>query len=199
MHKKYTILLVTLLLSIVMLLPGSALAQSGDGYDLWWHVFGNGGAEFVSGGNYQLGFTIGHGTPSGVSSGGNYQLVQGYWAGATDPALARPAAITDLAATQSGVNCQLNWTAITQDMAGHSISGVTYDVYRVLNAPYFTPDSGNRIATGLTSTTFTDPDTTVFGDPDRNAFYVVRAVNTYGQSDDSNRVGTFNFALVPGS
>jgi hypothetical protein len=201
MKAKLILLLVLtlLLLSIptIFLAPGSVLAQSGGGYDLEWQTLSNGGDQFASGGDYQLGFTAGQDTPPLVSAGGSYQLVQGFWAGATGLAPAKPKAITDLTASQVSGKCQLDWSAVTEDVNGNPISGVTYNVYRAIGDPYFTP--GVTYATGLTAPTYTDPDATVFGDANKNAFYLVTAVSSGGESDISNRVGTFNFSLVPGS
>jgi len=181
----------------LFLAPNSALAQSGGGYDIEWQALDNGGEQFAAGGSYQLGFTLGQDAPPSISSGGDYQILQGYWAGATEPAAAQPKAITDLAASISGANCLLNWTAVTQDINDQSINGVTYNVYRSINETYFTP--GSAYASSLISPTYPDPDTTVFGDPNINAFYLVTANSAGGESDISNRVGVFNFAIVPGS
>jgi hypothetical protein len=68
------------LLNIALLLVTSGvLAQSGTNYDVHWSVMGNAGEQFVSGGSYQLGFTLAQDTPPLVSAGGSYQIVQGYW------------------------------------------------------------------------------------------------------------------------
>ncbi len=198
MNAKYLPLLILLLtLSAILLLPGPVRAQSGGGYDLWWHVFGNGGVTFASGGGYQLGYTVGQSAPPGVSSGGGYQLAQGFWAGVSGPVPATPRAITDLAISKASGKAKLDWSAITTDVNGNALGSVTYNVYRAMNTPYFTP--GAPYASGVTSATYTDPDATVLGDASKNAYYIVRAVSAGLEADDSNRVGTFNFTLVPGT
>ncbi len=198
MNAKYLPLLILLLtLSVILLLPGPVRAQSGGGYDLWWQVFGNGGVTFASGGGYQLGYTVGQCTPPGVSSGGGYQLAQGFWAGVSGPVPAKPRAITDLSISKASGKAKLDWSAISEDVNGHLLSGVTYNVYRAINTPWFTP--GTPYASGVTGTTYTDPDATVLSDASKNAYYLVRAVSAGLEADDSNRVGTFNFTLVPGS
>ena len=57
----------------------SALAQSGEGYDLaWWTVDGGGGA-LGSGGSYQLVGAIGQPDAGPVLSSGDYALAGGFW------------------------------------------------------------------------------------------------------------------------
>jgi hypothetical protein len=57
---------------------GTALAQSGDGYDLsWWTVDGGGES---SGGSYTLGGTAGQ-PDAGELAGGSYILGGGIWGG----------------------------------------------------------------------------------------------------------------------
>ena len=43
------------------------------------------GDEFVTGGAYQLGFTVGLDQEPLISTGGSYQIVQGYWSGGSAP------------------------------------------------------------------------------------------------------------------
>jgi len=50
--------LVVLLPILLLPLAGGVLAQSGGDYDVEWNVIGSAGDQFVSGGDYQLGFTI---------------------------------------------------------------------------------------------------------------------------------------------
>jgi len=71
-----------LLLAALFLAGGAVLAQSGGGYDVEWQVLGSAGEQFLTGGGYQLGFTLAQDTPPLVSQGGSYQVVQGYWSGA---------------------------------------------------------------------------------------------------------------------
>ncbi len=55
-----------------------ALAQS---FDLTWHSIDGGGAMFSTGGNFELGGTIGQ-PDAGFMTGGNFELSGGFWAGA---------------------------------------------------------------------------------------------------------------------
>ena len=74
---------IALLLATLFVAVGAVLAQSGGNYDLEWHALGSAGEQFVSGGSYQVGFTLAQDTPPLISAGGSYQVVQGYWSGAT--------------------------------------------------------------------------------------------------------------------
>jgi hypothetical protein len=74
---------VVFLLATLFLVGAVVLAQSGGNYDLEWHTLGSAGEQFVSGGSYQIGFTLAQDTPPLISAGGGYQVVQGYWSGAT--------------------------------------------------------------------------------------------------------------------
>ena len=69
-----------LLLLPLLLLASVALAQSSDGYSLFWWTVDNGGATFANGGNYSLGGTTGQ-PDAGVLSGGTYTLGGGFWVG----------------------------------------------------------------------------------------------------------------------
>lgn len=89
---------------------------------------------------------------------------------------------------QSGNDAVLSWNSV-EDAA-------SYRVYRS-TTPYFTPTLATRIATDVTTTTYTD--TGAIGDPANNTFYVVTAVDVEGrESAPSTRVGEFDFALVTG-
>lgn len=63
---------------IVTLGTGWAAAQE---YDLSWYTFDGGGATFSTGGDFELGGTIGQ-PDAGVLSGGGFELVGGFWGGA---------------------------------------------------------------------------------------------------------------------
>ncbi len=71
---------VLLALAALLLLASVALAQSSDGYSLFWWTVDNGGATFANGGNYSLGGTTGQ-PDAGVLSGGTYTLGGGFWVG----------------------------------------------------------------------------------------------------------------------
>lgn len=69
--------------------------------------------------------------------------------------------------------------------------------------PFDCTDNGNTVNCTLNSSPFAgsdpSPNVTVIGDVNTNYFWVVRGRNGDGVSDNSNRVGEFDFALVPGS
>ena len=73
---------------------------------------------------------------------------------------------------------------------------MTYNIYRTTNDPYFSPGSIPYDTTS--SATYTEPG--VIGDPNTNYYYVVTSVEdaTGTESALSERVGEFDFALVPG-
>jgi hypothetical protein len=182
------LLILTLLLTLMM---GLAQAQSGGDFDLSWHTVDGGGGE-SSGGDFSLRGSAGQ-ADAGVLMGGDFELAGGFWRGLLT---GRPKPITDLTITKKSGKVKLTWSAITEDIAGNPISDVSYNVYRALNDPYFTP--GAPYATDVVDTTWLDQDTNVLTDSASNAFYIVRAASTGLESDDSNRVGTFVFDLVPG-
>jgi hypothetical protein len=74
----------------------------------------------------------------------------------------------------------LSWSAATTPCAG----GVTYAVYRSTSTG-FTPAPANRIAAGLTGTTYRDLDTLTNG---TTYFYIVRAANVSGGTEETNVV-----------
>lgn len=62
---------------------GTALAQSGDGYDLTWNTVDGGGYTFSGDGDFAVGGTIGQPDAGAMSdSGGTYALSGGFWSGA---------------------------------------------------------------------------------------------------------------------
>jgi hypothetical protein len=75
MHTKTLAALVVIL--GVLLLAGSALAQTSTNYDLSWNVLGNGGGAMDSA-NYGLRFTVGQAV-AGAATGTDYGLGAGYW------------------------------------------------------------------------------------------------------------------------
>jgi len=186
--QRRTSLLIFLALLLVAL---PALAQSGGGYDLsWWSVDGGGGES--SGDIFSLRGSAGQ-ADAGALTGGDFELTGGFWHG---PITSKPQAITDLRASKDGGNCLLQWSPVTHDVNGASITGVMYNVYRAIGEPYFTP--GPPYVWGLPDSAYLDPDTAVLSDSSHNAFYLVRAVSAGLESDNSNRVGAFVFDLVPG-
>jgi hypothetical protein len=70
----------TLLISLMMsLLLGSALAQSGGGYELSWWTIDGGGITFATGGSFDLGSTLGQPDASNPLTGGAFSLTGGFW------------------------------------------------------------------------------------------------------------------------
>lgn len=178
--KTQRVLLWCACLALVLLAGRTAAAQSGGGYELEWQVIGSAGDEFVRGGEYQIGFTLGQAEDTPVSAGGSYQIAQGYWAALLPPVVAPVV----LSITRSGNDASLDW---------NDTPGLRYRVYRG-DRPWFVP------------TTWIDevddppyPDWGVLGDPDHNIYYFVTAVDGGWESVPSNRVGGFSFDLVPGS
>jgi hypothetical protein len=64
----------------LLLLTSVALAQEGGPYDLSWSTVDGGGYTFSSGGDYELGGTIGQ-PDTGCMEGGSYLLCGGFWPG----------------------------------------------------------------------------------------------------------------------
>ncbi|MCP4211879.1 MAG: hypothetical protein GY764_10435 [Halieaceae bacterium] len=81
----------------------------------------------------------------------------------------------------------LSWAAV--------VGATEYNIYRA-TTPYFTP--ATPYAT-TTDTTWTDPDANALGDPAANYYYIVRVVNNCAESTGLQRLGEFDFTLVPGS
>ena len=95
----------------------------------------------------------------------------------TPPPAPQPASsLTATAVSSSQIN--LSWTASTT-------SGVTYSVFRSTTSG-FAPSNSNRIAFGLTTTSFSDTGLT----PSTNYFYLVQAVNPGGVSSVSSNQAT---------
>lgn len=74
----------------------------------------------------------------------------------------------------------LAWSAGTSNCSGT----VTYNVYRNTAAP-FTPAAGNRIASGVTATSYGDANNLTSG---TTYYYIVRAVDSANSSEDTNTV-----------
>ncbi len=71
----------TLALAIVLLV-GTALAQTSPSYDLSWHVVASGGREGMAAGSYQVHGTLGQ-FAIGPGQETSYNLCTGYWCGIT--------------------------------------------------------------------------------------------------------------------
>jgi hypothetical protein len=94
------------------------------------------------------------------------------------PAFAGLSTVTDSGAATCGT--QLAWSPA----AGRCGGLVTYEVYRSLTSP-FTPSSANRVASGITGTSYTDHAGLASG---TDHFYIVRAVDSIGGGNDGNTV-----------
>jgi hypothetical protein len=113
---------------------------------------------------------------------------------------APPQAIDDLMATISRDSVLLTWSAVTTDTSGEEISIHGYVIYRGTEA-YFDPTPSDSIGyTDSNTLSFVDPGiggVNVVGDVDTNYYYVVKAVDIYGNySDISNRVGEYDYEIV---
>ena len=73
--------LLACVLTVLLLAAPRASSQSGGAYDLTWNTTDGGGITFATGGDYQLGGTIGAGD-AGAHGGGAYALAGGFWSGA---------------------------------------------------------------------------------------------------------------------
>jgi hypothetical protein len=108
-----------------------------------------------------------------------------------------PGGVSDLAASiTTARQVALSWTAITRDTRGNGITGVTYNVYRSQDDPYFSP--GSSYATGLADPTFIDPGRDVVDNPGHATYYVVAGVYNTLVATPSNCAGAFAFGLAPG-
>lgn len=83
-------------------------------------------------------------------------------------------------ANQSTCTLNLSWSAATSNCA----AGATYNVYRS-TTPGFVPAVGNRIATGVTGTTYQDLGPLNSG---QTYYYIVRAVDTVSSLEETNTV-----------
>jgi hypothetical protein len=114
---------------------------------------------------------------------------------ATEPDQVPPKIITQLTAQESGGGVLLTWPTVSEDSLGGPEQISHYIVYRS-GDPFFIPQSSDSIA-GVQTSAFLDPQGSI-GDPDRNGYYVISAVDLAGnQSRLSNRVGEFDFATIP--
>ncbi|GAB4371339.1 MAG: hypothetical protein Kow0042_14030 [Calditrichia bacterium] len=98
-------------------------------------------------------------------------------------------ALTNVYITKEQNNLLLNWTGV--------IGASYYKIYRDTSA-LFSPDFTNLIAT-ISDTFYQDTDDDLFnniiGDTSKNYFYVIRAANDSTESDNSPRVGEYDFFL----
>jgi len=152
-------------------------AQTGGGYDLTWSTIDGGGGS-SSGGSFLLNGSIGQ-PDAGALSGGDYNLQGGFWHSNCVP----PAVVTPTIALLNN-DVELSWSLVN--------NAVSYNIYRD-NDPYFV---GTAVYANTTTSLWPDPGAA--GNPAANHYYLIRAVGC-NESGNSQRMGVFNFALVPGS
>jgi murein DD-endopeptidase MepM/ murein hydrolase activator NlpD len=143
-------------------------------------VLGMGGGAKTST-SYRVEGTSGQLSRGSVLAADSYRVSSGFWAGAACP-LAELVASPDISVDQPIIT--LMWNAV----AGAS----AYRIYRGTE-PYFAPGTPYD---NTTDTTWMDLGGA--GDPLVNHTYVVKAINTCGESSTMHRVGEFDFALTPG-
>lgn len=108
------------------------------------------------------------------------------------PPVCAPAVAPVVSIGKSATTAVLTWQ--------HLDPNSKYEVWRG-TAPYFAPpDEGTKVDTiAATPGTMTFNDPNRIGNPDENHFWVTRGWLNGGTSGPSNRVGEFDFALVPGN
>jgi len=113
---------------------------------------------------------------------------------------APPEAVDDLMASISGESILLTWSAVTGDTSGKETSVEGYVIYRGTMAYFLSTPSDSIGYTDSITLSFADSDiggADVVGDVDTNYYYVVKAVDIYGNhSDVSNRVGEYDYEIV---
>jgi len=189
--KRHTIAVLIAVLALLFASGGASLAQSEP--DPPWWVISGGGGRAEDAGSVILEDTLGQ-PVTGYSTGDTVELDAGYW-----QQLYGPAAVDDLTASVVTVpdRIKLDWLGVTRDSVGHTIAGVTYNVYREVNQPYFTPGTAYNTEP-LEEPTFTDGDPTVLTTPGSGTYYVVVAFYNGLAAATSQRAGAFVFALAPG-
>lgn len=102
----------------------------------------------------------------------------------------KPAGITDISISMlDATTAQLNWTAVA--------GAETYNIYRD-PAPYFSPAPPPYDTVSPPATSYDDAG--AIGDWNINHYYVLTvSCSVTIEGDSSNRVGEFDFNLVPGS
>ncbi|MCK4607393.1 MAG: hypothetical protein KAU35_08875, partial [candidate division Zixibacteria bacterium] len=112
---------------------------------------------------------------------------------------APPVAVADLSVQILGDAIDLAWSAALFDTAGFATTIDYYVISRGTQA-YFNPGPADSIGMTTVITNFADNDidgANVVGDTSVHYFYVVQAVDVYGnRSAPSNRVGEYDYQLV---
>ena len=171
MNKSFSIFGTLLLL---LLASSLVIAQTGGGFDLTWSTVDGGGGS-SSGGDFALSGTIGQ-PDAGALAGGDFALSGGFWQCVATAELTSPGIVA------VGNDVQLSWT------------GPAATIYRASNDPYFTP--GSAYAPAVSSIW---SDAGAVGVPATNYTYLIRVIGDCGDSAESQHLGEFDFAIVPGS
>jgi beta-glucosidase len=116
----------------------------------------------------------------------DYSLVNGIeiLSSSVCPAPTVPAALT--ASATSTTQIGMSWSA-----SSSPCSAITYKIFRSITAN-FTPASNNQIASGVTSTSFSDSALT----PSTTYYYLVKAVGSGGSSAPSNQASATTQSVV---
>lgn len=95
MMKKQQTILVGLLTLLLILMIGTAVwAQTSAGFNLEWHIIGNGGGESNSA-HYQVSGTVGQAVAGSVSNRSDYEVSTGYWTFGSQTSIYLPMIVND--------------------------------------------------------------------------------------------------------
>lgn len=82
--KKRWIVLLALVMMLVLVIVGTALASSGGDYEISWWTVDGGGKTLNAGGGYTLGGAAGQ-PDAGIWESNGYTLAGGFWGGGSLP------------------------------------------------------------------------------------------------------------------
>ncbi|MBN1893831.1 glycoside hydrolase family 88 protein, partial [bacterium] len=112
------------------------------------------------------------------------------------PGLHPPAKVEDLTIGEAGPYVNLFWSPVLLDVRGQSLSSVSYRIYRSEDPCFQT--SGTDSTDNGSAVSFCESSATGIGNPARNGFYRIRALNAKGMlSEPSVPVGEFDRILSP--
>lgn len=171
MYKRFSLLF---LMVVLMTTAVTLTAQTGGSFDLTWSTIDGGGGS-SNGGAFDLSGTIGQ-PDAGVLTGGGFTLNGGFWQ-------CVGTAVVSPGIGVNGFDVELSW-----------VGGNLANIYRAENDPYFAP--GTAVASGVSSVW---TDSGAAGSPANNYTYILRGIDNCGESGNSQRLGEFDFAIVPGS
>ena len=108
-----------------------------------------------------------------------------------------PNAVTNVTARRDTNNLILCWDAVTEGGGLPEIRGVTYNIYRAANE---VPENADLIVSDISDLTYMDSSGNIFGDVDKNYYYMVKAVDGgRNQSESaSNLAGEYDLNLGSG-